>query len=181
MLKKIAIVLAVLILGVLGLAATKPDVLTVERSVAIKAPPERIFSFINDYRQWTAWSPYENKDPGMKRTYGSTTVGTGATYAWEGNKEVGQGSMAIENSQPPSRVDIRLEFIKPFEAHNKVAFTLAPEGDATRVTWAMECPSPYIAKLMQVFFNMDKMVGKDFEAGLASLKAVAEKAPAGNT
>ncbi len=176
MLKIIAIILVVAVAGVLILAATKPDTMHVERSIAIKAPAAKIFPFINDYKQWTAWSPYETKDPGMKRTYGAITAGKGAEYAWEGNKEVGQGSMQIEDSQPPGRVDIRLDFVKPFEAHNKVAFTLLPEGDSTKVTWAMDCPSPYFAKLMQVFFNMDNMVGKDFEAGLANLKAVAEKA-----
>lgn len=175
MLKKILVVTAVLVAGVLLFAATKPDTLHVERSATIKAPPEKIFPLINDYRQWTAWSPYENKDPAMKRSYGAITAGKGATYAWEGNKEVGQGSMEIEDSQPPSKVAIRLDFVKPFEAHNQVAFTLAAEGNATRVTWAMDCPAPYISKLMQVFFNMDRMIGKDFEAGLASLKAAAEK------
>jgi uncharacterized protein YndB with AHSA1/START domain len=175
MLKKILIVIAVLVAGVLLFAATKPDTLHVERSAMIEAPPEKIFPLINDYRQWTAWSPYENKDPAMKRTYGAIAAGKGATYAWEGNKEVGQGSMEIADSQPPSKVAIRLDFVKPFEAHNQVAFTLAPEGNATRVTWAMDCPAPYISKLMQVFFNMDRMIGKDFEAGLASLKAAAEK------
>ena len=175
MLKIIALILVLAIAGVLIFAATKPDTFKVQRSASIKAPPEKIFPFINDYRQWTAWSPYETKDPAMKRTYGATTVGKGATYAWEGDKNVGQGSMAIEDSQPPSHIVIRLDFLKPFEAHNRVDFTLAPQGDSTTVTWAMEGPAPYLAKVMHVFINMDNMVGKDFEAGLANLKAVAEK------
>jgi hypothetical protein len=175
MLKIILVVLAVAIAGVLLFAATKPDTFRVARSIAIKAPPEKIFPLINDYRQWPAWSPYENKDPAMKRTYGAITAGKGATYAWEGDSNVGRGSMEIEDSQPPSHVGIRLDFVKPFEAHNKVGFTLAAQGDSTTVTWAMQGPAPYFSKLMQVFFNMDNMVGKDFEAGLANLKAVAEK------
>jgi hypothetical protein len=176
MLKIILSLIAIAIAGVLVFAATKPDTFKVERSIAIKAPPEKIFPLINDYRQWTQWSPYETRDPGMKRTYGTTTAGKGATYAWEGDKNVGQGSMAIEDSQPPGHVAIRLDFIKPFEAHNEVDFTLVPQGDATTVTWAMEGPCPYFAKVMHVFINMDNMVGRDFEAGLANLKAVAEKA-----
>jgi uncharacterized protein YndB with AHSA1/START domain len=175
MLKIILILIAIAVAGVLGFAATKPDTFKVERSIAIKAPPEKIFPLINDYRQWASWSPYETRDPAMRRTYGATTAGKGATYAWEGDKNVGQGSMAIEDSQPSSHVAIRLDFVKPFEAHNRVDFTLVPRGDATTVTWAMQGPSPYFAKVMHVFFNMDNMVGKDFEAGLANLKAAAEK------
>lgn len=175
MLRIILVLVALVVAGILAFAATRPDTFRVERSIAIQAPPERIFPFINDYRQWAAWSPYENKDPAMKRTYGATTAGKGATYAWEGDGNVGQGSMAIEESRPPSRVAIRLDFVKPIEAHNRVDFTLVPQGDSTTVTWAMQGPAPYVSRLMQVFFDMDNMVGRDFEAGLAKLKAVAEK------
>lgn len=175
MLKVILIVVLLLIAGVLVYAATKPDTFRVQRSASIQAPPEKIFPLINDYRNWAAWSPYEKKDPAMKRTFGAITAGKGATYAWEGNKEVGQGNMEIQESAPRSRVTIKLDFIKPFEAHNIVDFTLEPQGDMTRVTWAMQGPAPFLSKLMQVFFSMDSMVGRDFEAGLASLKAVAEK------
>lgn len=175
MLKTIAIIVAVLIAGVLILAATRPDTFRVQRATSIKAPPEKIFAILNDFQKWGSWSPWEKKDPAMKRTFGATTSGKGAVYAWEGNKDVGQGRMEIAESVPPSRVAIKLDFEKPFEAHNLVEFRLEPKGDATNVTWAMQGDAPYFAKIIHVFINMDKMVGHDFEAGLANLKAVAEK------
>lgn len=175
MLKIIAILIALVVLGILVLAATKPDIFRVQRSTTIKAPPEKIFALINDFNAWTTWSPWEKKDPAMKRTFGAATSGKGATYAWEGNKEVGQGHMEIAESLPSSKVALKLDFVKPFEAHNQVEFTLEPKGDATSVTWNMQGPTPYFAKIIHVFMDMDKMVGKDFEAGLANLKAVAEK------
>jgi carbon monoxide dehydrogenase subunit G len=175
MLKIIAIIVAVLIAGVLALAATKPDTFRVWRSASIKAPPEKIFTLIDDFRRWGAWSPWEAKDPAMKRTFGSATSGNGAVYAWEGNKDVGQGRMQIIDSSPPSKLTIKLDFLKPFEAHNVVEFTLQPQGEATNVIWAMQGDTPYFAKIIHVFIDMDSMVGKDFESGLAKLKAVAEK------
>jgi hypothetical protein len=176
MLKIIAIIIvAVLIIGVLIFAATRPDMFRVQRSVSIKAPPEIIFAFINDFNRWDAWSPWEKKDPAMKRTFGATASGTGAVYSWEGNKNVGHGSMEIVESTPSSLVRITLDFLKPFEAHNIAEFALAAQGDTTNVTWAMYGPANFIAKLIGVFVSMDRMVGKDFEAGLANLKAVAEK------
>lgn len=181
MLKIILIIVVLLIAGALVLAAGKPDTFRVQRSASIKAPPEKIFPLINDYRNWAAWSPYEKKDPAMKRTFGATTVGKGATYSWEGNKEVGQGGMAILESVPSSKVTIKLDFLKPFEAHNMVDFTLQPEGDSTKVTWDMHGPAPFFSKVMQVFINMDKMVGSDFEIGLSNMKAIAEKPAAGNS
>ena len=175
MIKKIAIVVVVLIAGVLIFAATKPDTFRVQRAASIKAPPEKVFALINDFKRWGAWSPWEKKDPAMKRTFGAATSGKGATYAWEGNKDVGQGSMEITESVPPSKVALKLDFVKPFEGHNIVEFTLEPKGDTTNVTWAMQGPTPYFAKIIHVFINMDSMVGKDFETGLANLKAAAEK------
>jgi hypothetical protein len=175
MLKKIAIAIVILVCGVLIFAATKPDTFRVQRSASIKAPPDRIFPLINDFKRWDAWSPWEKKDPAMKRTWGSTTSGKGAKYAWEGNGDVGQGSMEITESVPPSKVALKLDFVKPFEGHNVVDFTLEPKGDTTNVTWAMQGPAPFISKIMQVFCNMDSMVGKDFEAGLANLKRLTEK------
>ena len=175
MLKKIAIVIAVLIVGILGFAATKPDTFRVQRAAAIKAPPEKVFALINDFKRWDAWSPWEKKDPAMKRTWGAVTSGKGAKYAWDGNKDVGQGSMEIAESVPPSKITLKLDFVRPFEAHNIVVFTLEPKDAATDVVWAMEGPVPYFAKIIHVFINMDSMVGKDFEAGLANLKSVAEK------
>jgi len=176
MFKKIAIAIVVLIAALLIYAATRPDTFRVERAASIKAPPEKVFALINDLRRWDSWSPWEKKDPAMKRTFGSdATSGKGAAYAWEGNSDVGQGRMEIAESVPPSRIRIKLDFVKPFEAHNLVDFTLEPKGDATSVTWAIHGPSPYISKLVGVFCNMDSMIGKDFEAGLAGLKAIAEK------
>ena len=175
MLKTIALVVVVIIAGILIFAATKPDTFRVERSAAIKAPPEKVFALINDFKRWEAWSPWEKKDPAMKRTYGATTAGQGAHYAWEGNSDVGQGSMDIAESVPPSKIALKLDFIKPFEGHNTVVFTLAPQGDTTNVTWAMQGPARFITKVIQVFCNMDSMVGRDFETGLANLKAAAEK------
>ena len=175
MLKTIAIIVAVLIAGVLIFAATKPDTFRVERSTGIKAPPEKIFAILNDFKQWGAWSPWEKKDPAMKRNFGAITTGKGATYDWEGNKEVGQGSMTITESVPSTKLALNLDFLKPFEAHNVVEFTLAAQGDTTNVTWAMHGPANFMTKVIHVFMNMDKMVGPDFEAGLANLKAAAEK------
>ena len=178
MLKITLIVLAVIAAGivvVLAYAATRPDDFRVQRSAVIKAPPEKIFPFINDFKQWGAWSPYEKLDPAMKRIYGVTTSGKGATYAWEGNSNVGSGSMEILNAPSPSQVTIKLDFMKPFEAHNVADFTLVPSGDTTTVTWAMHGPVPYMAKIVHVFMNVDKMVGGQFAEGLANLKAAAEK------
>jgi uncharacterized protein YndB with AHSA1/START domain len=160
---------------VLIIAATKPDTFEVRRSATIKAPPDWIFPLINDYRQWAAWSPYENKDPQMKRTFGPVTSGKGATYAWDGDSNVGVGNMVIADAAAPSKITIKLNMLKPIEAHNDVAFTLVPQGDATTVTWTMQGPVPYFAKIIHVFFNVDKMVGGDFEVGLANLRTLAEK------
>jgi hypothetical protein len=174
MLKITAVVIVVLVSGILIFAATKPDTFRIQRATSILAPREKIFPLINDYRNWGAWSPWEKKDPAMKRIFGAATNGKGAIYEWEGNKDVGQGRMEIAESVPPSRLTIKLDSVKPFEAHNIVEFTLEPNGDATNVTWAMQGHTPYFAKIIHVLINMDSMVGKDFEAGLASLKALAE-------
>ena len=174
MVKIIALVVVVLLAALLVFAATRPDTFRVQRSASIKAPPERIFALINDYSSWGSWSPYEKKDPAMKRTYSGAASGKGAVYEWEGNKDVGQGCMEITDTSSPSKVGIKLDFIKPFEAHNIVEFTLQPVGDSTNVTWAMQGHTPYFAKVIHVFFDMDSMVGKDFEAGLANLKTLAE-------
>jgi carbon monoxide dehydrogenase subunit G len=175
MFKIIAIVIVVLIAAVLIYAATRPDTLRVQRSTSIKAPPEKIFPLINDFHSWGAWSPYEKKDPAMKRTMTGAANGKGAVYEWEGDKNVGKGRMEIAESSPPSKVTLKLDFVKPFEAHNIVDFTLEPKGDSTNVTWAMHGPSPYISKIIGIFLNMDSMIGKDFETGLANLKTVAER------
>ena len=175
MLKTILIVVAVLIVGVLAFAATKPDTFSVQRSASIKAPPEKIFAVVNDFHRWTDWSPWEKLDPAMKRTRSGAASGKGAVYAWEGNSKAGAGRMEIIESTPASKVGIQLDFIKPFEGHNIAEFTFAPESDATRVTWTMHGPTPFISKVMQVFVSMDTLIGKDFEAGLANLKTLTEK------
>ncbi|RXH39819.1 SRPBCC family protein [Bradyrhizobium zhanjiangense] len=171
----VAIVLAAGIAAVLVFALTKPDTFRVERSLAVKAPADTIYPVVADFRRWTAWSPYEGRDPAMKRTFGGTAEGKGATYAWNGNNNVGAGHMEILEANEPSRLRIKLDFERPFEGHNNAEFTFVPQGDATLVTWAMSGPAPFLSKVMQVFINMDSMIGKDFEAGLASLKKLTEK------
>jgi carbon monoxide dehydrogenase subunit G len=175
MLKKIAIIFVVLVVALLAYAATRPDTFRVERALSIQAPPEKIFALINNLHGWGVWSPYEKKDPAMKRSLSGAPNGKGAVYAWEGNKEVGKGRMEITESSPPSRVTMKLDFVEPFEAHNFVDFTLDPQGDATNVTWAIHGTSPFLSKVIGIFCDMDRMIGKDFESGLANLKAVAEK------
>lgn len=171
----IAVVLAIAIAVVLILAATKPDSFSVTRAIDITAPAERIFPLINDFHQWAAWSPWENKDPAMKRSYDGPASGKGAVYGWEGNKNVGSGRMEILEAQAPSKILIKLDFLKPFEAHNTAEFTMLPQGAGTRLSWVMRGPAPFMSKLMQVFMNLDQMIGKDFEIGLANLKKLAEQ------
>jgi uncharacterized protein YndB with AHSA1/START domain len=171
----IAVVVVVVVAGILIYAATRPDSFTVRRSAAVKAPAERIFALINDLHGWAAWSPYEKKDPDMKRSFGGAAMGKGAIYQWDGNKNVGSGSMEITEATPPSKIVIKLDFLKPFEGHNTAEFTMVPMGDNTTVTWAMYGPTSFIFKVMGIFMDMDKMIGNDFAAGLANLKAVAEK------
>ncbi len=175
MLKIIALIILLLIAAILIYAATKPNTFRVRRSISIKASPEKVFGLINDFHQWEAWSPWEKVDPAVKRTYSGATSGKGAIYEWNGNKNIGQGRMEIIESSPPSRVVIKIDFIKPMEAHNTVEFTLAMQGDSTMVTEAMYGPNPYIAKLMSIFFSMEKMVGPKYEESLTSIKTLSEK------
>jgi hypothetical protein len=174
-LKIAGITIAVLIIVVLAYAATKPDVFRVQRSTTIKARPDKIYPLINDLHEWRSWSPYERLDPDLKRTYSGATSGPGAVYDWDGNSKAGQGRMEITDVYVPSQINIKLDFARPFEGHCTAGFTLEPKGDATQVTWSMAGSNNYCAKLMSVFLNMDKMVGKDFEAGLANLKEITEK------
>ncbi len=173
MIKIIAIVVAVVIVALLGYAASRPNTFRIVRSTVVKAPPEKILAQIEDFHRWGAWSPWEKLDPAMTRTYGGPASGVGATYGWNSKGQAGVGDMKI-TEVTPSRAALDLNFVKPFPANNKVVFTLEPEGDGTRVTWSMEGTSPFMHKLMGVIFNMDKLVGGDFEKGLASLKAVSE-------
>lgn len=176
MLKAIIAIIVIAILGVLGYAAISPDHFRVERTATIAAPPEKVFPLINDFHQWTAWSPWEKIDPALKRSYSGPKEGVGAAYSWQGNNEVGVGRMQITESDPNERVEIKLDFQMPFEAHNTAEFTLQPQnGNGTQVTWAMYGPSPYTHRLMHLIFDMDDMVGSKFEQGLTNLKAAAEK------
>ena len=170
----VAVVLAIAIAVLLILAATKPDRFSVQRATTAKAPPEMIFPLINDFHQWGSWSPYEHKDPAMKRSYSGPASGNGAVYGWQGNKNVGSGRMEILEASAPSKIVIKLDFFKPFEGHNTAEFTILPQGDATSLTWLMHGPAPFMSRLMQVFMNMDSMIGKDFEIGLANMKRLTE-------
>ncbi|MBA5866861.1 MAG: polyketide cyclase [Nitrospira sp. CR1.3] len=175
MLKIVAIVIVGLIATVLIYAATKPDTFRIQRSSMINAPPEKVFGLIDDFKNWASWSPWEQKDLAMKKTHSGAPQGKGAVLEWDGNKDVGTGRMEVLESTPASKILVKLDFLKPFEAHNQAEFTLASSAGSTQITWAMYGPQPYMMKVMGLFCSMDKMVGKDFEAGLASLKALAEK------
>jgi uncharacterized protein YndB with AHSA1/START domain len=170
----VIVIIALAILALLGSAAAQPNDFSIQRSALIDAPPSKIYPFIENFHQWTAWSPFEKLDPAMERTYNGPDAGVGARYGWAGKGQAGTGSMEIVEAAAPSRMVISLVFTKPFEAHNRAAFTLAPEGAATRVTWIMSGERPFMHKLMGLVFSMDKMVGGSFEQGLADLKAAAE-------
>jgi hypothetical protein len=174
MLKKIGLGLLALVGALLLFATTRPDTFSVERRIVIQAAPEKIQPLLADFHRWADWSPWEKLDPAMNRTFGGPAAGVGATYAWNGNKDVGSGFMAVK-SATNDKVSIQLDFIEPFEGHNTADFLLAPQGGGTEVRWVMFGPTPYISKLMGVFVSMDTMIGKDFEKGLAQLKAAAEK------
>lgn len=177
MIKMILVAIAGLIVIATGLvlvvAATKPDTFRLARSIEVKAPPEKIAPFIEDFRQWPLWSPYEKMGP-MERSFSGADRGKGAKYAWDGEKKAGSGSMEIVEATP-ARIAIELTFTKPFEAENLAEFTMAPKGDVTVLTWAMSGSLTYMFKIVHTVFSMDNMIGKDFDAGLASLKTLAEQ------
>jgi uncharacterized protein YndB with AHSA1/START domain len=170
----VLVIIVAAIAAFLAYASSRPDAFAVSRSVTIAAAPEKIFPILNDFTAWPSWSPYEKLDPAMQRTLGAITKGKGATYAWEGNGKVGAGNMELTASNPSSLVAIDLNMQKPMKVSNKVTFTLTPNGKQTNVTWAMQGKSPFVAKLMGVVMDMDKMVGAQFEEGLANLKRVVE-------
>jgi len=174
LLKVILIAVAVAIAALLALAATKPDTFRVQRTASIKAPPEKIFPLIDNLRDNAKWSPYYKKDPAMKGAYSGPESGAGAQFDFDGNKDVGSGRVTISDSARPGKVTMRLQMFKPFTVDNVVQFTLAPKGEMTDVTWAMQGKLPYLAKIIHLFWDMDSMVGRDFEAGLANLKAIVE-------
>lgn len=178
MLKIALIILAVVIVGIAGLlayASTKPDTSRIARSAQIQAPAGKVFPLINDLPSWQSWSPYERKDPDMQRSFTGPAAGVGAKYAWAGDRNIGEGRMEIVESTAPAKIAIRLEFLKPFQHTAMAEFTLQQSGNSTTVTWAMTGPANLMSKVMSVFFDFDKMVGGDFEAGLADLKTLAEK------
>ncbi|MGO4223382.1 SRPBCC family protein [Lysobacter sp. TAF61] len=175
MFKFIAIAVVVLIAAVLLFAATRPDTFRVERRAHIQAPPEQVFAQINDFRRWQAWSPYEKLDPQMQREIGGAAQGTGATYRWDGNSKAGAGRMEIVQSVPSSRIEIQLDFSRPMQARSTAQFTIVPQGNGSDVTWSMNGDQPYMSKLFSVFVNMDRMIGKDFEAGLDNLRQLSER------
>jgi len=174
MIKKILITLVAIIVVILVAAAFQPSGFRVTRSATIAAPAAAIFPEINDFHRWAAWSPWEKLDPAMKRTFDGATAGVGAGYAWEGNSDVGSGRMTITESRSAEAINIKLEFFQPMPGVCPTEFTFRSEGGATTVTWTMSGTNNYLSKIVCLFMNMDKMIGGDFEKGLAELKRIAE-------
>ena len=174
MLKKLAIAVVAVLAALVIVIAMQPATFQVQRAATIAAPPAIVFAHVNDFHKWEAWSPWAKLDPEMKTTYSGEPAGKGAVYAWTGNSEVGEGRMTILESQPGERVEIKLEFLKPFAATNIAVLAFKPEGDGTAVTWTMDGNNTFITKAVGLVMNMDKMIGADFEKGLATLKAVVE-------
>jgi uncharacterized protein YndB with AHSA1/START domain len=166
---------AILCGGVVAVAATRPDTFRIERSAAIKAPPEKIYAIIHDLRHWPSWSPWQKLDPGMKVTNSGPVAGKGAVSEWSGNSKVGSGRTEITEAIPPSRIIMKLDMLSPLEAHNIVEYKLEPNGEVTTVTWAMHGTQPLLGKVVGLFIDCDKMVGQSFEEGLANLKALVER------
>ncbi|WP_223631619.1 SRPBCC family protein [Corallococcus sp. EGB] len=174
MLKKISMgVVAALVLFA-GFVATRPDTFTVTRSATVPGSPDIAFGLVNDFHQWNQWSPWDQLDPNMKRTFGGAESGVGATYGWTGNDDVGEGQMTIQEASANESIRVKLEFIKPFASTSTTHFTFKPASDGTSVTWTMTGDHNFISKAMCLFMDMDKMVGKDFEKGLASMKTAAQ-------
>jgi uncharacterized protein YndB with AHSA1/START domain len=176
MLRKIAIAALLAIVVFIAVVVSRPSHFHVERSARMAAPPDVVFSFINDFHRWPSWSPWEKLDPGMKREYSGAEQGKGAAYEWSGNDEVGRGSMRIIESQPPNTVAITLEFKEPWQATNATLFHIGPDADGSRVTWGMDGENGFMFKAVGLFMDMDEMVGKDFEAGLDNLARIVEAA-----
>jgi len=175
MLLYVVIGIVALVLLFVIIVAMQPAEFTVVRSTSIAALPNKVFPLVNNLRMWPLWSPWEKMDPDMQRVYEGNDEGAGATYAWNGNNKVGEGRITIVDSNPTDKIGIRLEFIRPFKATNDVKFTFKPEGTNTNVTWKMNGSNGFMAKAFCMFMNMDKMVGTDFEKGLAAIKAEAER------
>ena len=177
MFKKILLAVAVIIVIFLIIVATRPADYRVTRSTTIAAPPPVVFTQVNDFHKWEAWNPWGKIDPAMKLTYEGPSSGKGAVYSWIGNKDVGEGRMTITESRPSDLILINLEFFKPMAGVSSTEFTFKPEGNQTVVTWTMTGKNNFIAKAMCMFMNMDRMIGGQFEKGLAAVKTVAETSP----
>jgi len=175
MLVKILIAVAIVLAGLAAYIATRPAEFRVTRAASIAAPAPAVFAQVNELKKWEAWSPWAKKDPQMKQTYQGPTAGTGAVTAWQGNKDVGEGRMTIVESRPNEMIRFKLEFFEPFAATNSAEFTFKEQGGRTEVSWSMSGRNNFIGKAMGVIFDFDKMIGADFEAGLASLKTIVEK------
>jgi hypothetical protein len=174
MLIKILTAAAVAVLALVAFVATRPAEFRVVRAASFAAPAPAVFAQVNELRKWEAWSPWAKKDPQMKQTYEGAPAGTGAVTSWQGNKDVGEGRMTIVESRPNELIRFKLEFFKPFAATNSAEFTFSPQGGQTAVTWSMTGQNNFIGKALCLFFDMDKMVGGDFEKGLAGIKAIVE-------
>jgi hypothetical protein len=175
MAKKILLVLVAIVAAFALFVATRPANFRVSRSISVTAPPSALYAQVVDFHRWDAWSPWAKLDPAMKTTFSGPVAAPGSSYHWVGNDKVGEGRMSIVEAKPAERVAIRLEFIKPFAATNSTEFVFAPSGGTTRTTWTLEGRHNFVGKAFAVFNDMDKMIGADFEKGLAQLKAVAEK------
>ena len=177
MLMKILIALAVIVVVLVVVVATRPTEFRVARTATIAAPAPAVFAQVDDFHRWEAWNPWAKIDPAMKQTYEGAPAGIGAIYTWAGNHEVGEGRMTLTESRPSDLIRVRLEFLKPFKATNVAEFTFRPEGNQTAVTWSMTGRNTFMAKAVHLFMNMDRMVGGQFEKGLAQMKSVVEGAP----
>ena len=174
--KKILVGLAVVVVVFAFVVALQPSDFRIVRSATIPGPPAAVFSQVNEFHKWEAWSPWAKKDPTAKNSFEGAPSGTGAVFSWAGNREVGEGRMTLTESRQPELIRIRLEFVKPFAATNIAEFTFKPEGNQTVVTWSMSGKNNFIARAFCLFVNMDKMVGGEFEKGLENLKSVTEVA-----
>jgi Polyketide cyclase / dehydrase and lipid transport len=177
MLKIVLITLVVILVVLAVIIALQPADFRVARSTAISAPPPAVFAQVNDFHKWEAWNPWGKIDPAMKQAYEGAPVGPGASYTWAGNNEVGEGRMTIIESRPSELIRIKLEFFKPFAATNTAEFTFKPEGNQTIATWSMFGDKNFMAKAVHLFMNMDKMIGGQFDTGLASMKSIVEGTP----
>jgi hypothetical protein len=178
MANKIGLGIAVAVVALVVFVSMQPATFAVERSLTMQAPPDVVYGLVDDFHAWENWSPWAKLDPNMKTSYEGPASGEGASYSWDGSKEVGKGRMTITGQTPAKSVDIKLEFMAPFQAENHTLFTFAPTADGTNVTWHMDGTNSFATKALHLVVDMDKMVGKDFEKGLASMKTLAEAAAA---